>query len=185
MPISTRKESNIKPRTNNLIRSELLYTEIKGKMLECQEEIKKGNCTCCIFSKESGEYISLVPGEWEDILKAGASHQFEIVKNSLPYGGKEVICNLQGKNCNYQPLDCRLYPFFPKKMDLATKHIELYLGTKCPINHVILKKYYHSTIKLLLDLCTKYPDLIKWFESAAEDLKEYKPIYSNFNETTI
>ena len=154
----------------------MLYTEIKGKMLECQDKIKNGNCTCCKDTRKPGNWIALLPNEWEDILKSEASHQFEIVRNHSPFGGKEVICILQGKNCIYQPLDCRLYPFFPKEIDIVSNHIKLYIGNKCPINQDILMKYYDSTCKLILDLCKKSPELVKWFENAAYNLKEYRSI---------
>ena len=67
----------------------MLYTEITGKMVECQEEINNGNCTCCKFSEDS-EFIKYI--SWSvRVFMINNKYIFYFVTKK-----KKGFCNLSG-----------------------------------------------------------------------------------------
>lgn len=162
----------------------VLFPELDGRRKACDRYQKiPDKCTCCVFSKELGNWIGHLPGELEEGrriceergLKGCMDHLIEI--RQLPYGGHSSKCNFhptRGYNtCSYKPLDCRLYPIFPKKINLKTLEIEWIVGIKCPMKADEVLKTIIEWYPRILRLCIEKPELVKWFEKTAKGYKGY------------
>lgn len=162
----------------------VLFPEIDGKKLACERYQRiPGLCKCCEFSEELGNWIAHLPGELEEArriceekgLKGYLDHIVEVKK--LPQGGYSSKCNFhptQGRNvCPYKPLDCRMYPVFPKKINLETLRIQWIVGVKCPMNIEEIQEVIIEFYPLILKLCLERPELVKWFEETAKGFKGY------------
>lgn len=165
----------------------VLFPEVDGRRMECDRYQKiLGLCTCCKFSKKLGNWIGHLPSELEEArriceergLKDYMKHLIEI--EELPQGGHSSRCNFhpsQGHNvCLCKPLDCRMYPIFPKRINLETLEIEWIVGIKCPMRMDEIRKTIIVWYPRILKLCLERPELVKWFEETAKGYKGYVEI---------
>lgn len=99
-----------------------------GRIKKCSKYIQKCQYKCCIFHDN---YIALYPGEWER-TKLFKSH-ITIIDEDY-FGGKKAICSKNlgcNSNIDFQPLDCKTYPYFPKIDEQGD--IKILKGQKCPL----------------------------------------------------
>lgn len=117
---------------------------------------------CCDLSHS---FIVTYPNELEDAQKAGLSidHLPIIAKDGL--GGYRVSCAAKnGVNCDggYKPLECRVFPFWPEKVE-GNEVTDLLWGKKCPL-HAERQPEHAAWVKQTIEeLCARKPELKDWF----------------------
>jgi hypothetical protein len=154
-----------------------------GAIKECVTHIPKGGCSCCTFDKNLGNWIGLVPGEFH-FLKKGDMSKWVFGTHGA---ADSLTCERGGPNCTNKPLDCKLYPFFPKSV---SHNRDVYIVTfiagfpKCPLKN---DPYFQKNILHLdshLGRCTQVAILLfksgldVWMRTTAEAYKGYDRTYT-------
>lgn len=125
-----------------------------GKIKACAKTLPK--CSCCKFTDN---YIVLFPGEFEE-SDLDKSHITIIDENY--HGGKRAVCNAKGAcEGKFKPLDCKLYPYFPRVDDSGV--VGLLKGKKCPLHEEDLKAHKEKVYELCRELA-KEKDILEWLK---------------------
>jgi hypothetical protein len=106
-----------------------------GLIKHCSDHQKTGTCTCCEFTDKLGNWISLAP--YEKLYLQTKSENSDTNWEFIDVDGISGIkCRRHGFRCNIKPIDCKMYPFFPTKIEEKTDYyvIEIAAGfPKCPL----------------------------------------------------
>ena len=104
---------------------------------------------CCSFKQ--GNYIVAFPQE----LEGKNTDHLEVIDEDY-HGGKKVVCKAQdAASCDggYKPIDCRMYPVFPKP-DSGFIH-----GSKCPLDLSVKRGHVARSTDLLDEYREKHKDV--------------------------
>lgn len=146
--------------------------KLDGISPACEKYVPKGNCTCCYFKPELGNFIGLLPGE-EHLFKAQMLDQV----GDNPYTVRCTVFENGETECplgDDRPIDCKLYPVFPADVDLETNTVTWIFGQKkCPMNKAELMEHAERAKEFVLDLCRQNPDVIEVFRQMSTGFKGY------------
>jgi len=129
-----------------------MLEEFSGKMKECSKHIP--NCICCNLNNN---YVAIFPNELESTNKK--TGHLKTIKTDK-FGGKVVSCTKQCGSDDYKPLDCRLFPFFPR---IVGGKVRLLFSKKCPLK----KRAYIIKEEVLMhmqELC-KNKQIAEWINT--------------------
>ena len=142
------------------------------------EECSSANCNyhCCDFNQ--GNYIVLLPNEFEYAKKSKQSLNHLTIIDKTPGNGFKAICKAKDTSvCDngYKPVDCKIYPVFPSAKDKF-----MLKGKKCPLDINKIQQHIKNTKHHIKNLpFIQYIDLKKWFEHV--ELIDYEVIILDNN----
>ena len=128
-----------------------------GKIDGCSEHASQCHHECCDFDDN---YILLYPGELEK-SELRKKH-LKIVDNDH-FGGKKAVCIKRCTEADFKPLECKIYPYFPK-VNTRGK-IEILVSKRCPLTREGLAEHRKIFLKLWNDLI-KDPIMLNWLKQA-------------------
>lgn len=106
---------------------------------------------CCHF--QQGNYIVLLPNELDNVELS--TNHLEVIDEDY-HGGKKVVCTAKDtSSCDngYKPIDCGLYPIFPKGDN------GYIVGSKCPLHRDTLSTHKEKCEEVLKEYKEKHTDI--------------------------
>lgn len=147
-----------------------------GKISQCRDFQIQSKCTCCVFDSGLGNWIGLLPGEREYLESTGDISLWEFIEKGSTEG---VICKRNGFACLTEPLDCKLYPYFPANVVPLGEdkyRVTLIAGfPKCPLHTDItfISSDDHANKVALIGVLLYKSGFLTWMQDTASGFKGY------------
>lgn len=137
-----------------------------GVLPSCTKRQHLCGYACCKFS--AGNWIMLLPGEYELAIQQGLKHNHLGFKDN-----SHTVCHSPCQIGDLKPIDCSWYPLFPANLD-ATKFL-VADHRKCPIPNRELVDKMLSIHASALAWEQQYPGSLNQMVALSRDFVGYMP----------